>query len=131
MGEFYADMRQTAIDLLAPASEGGLGQGSIALVRLVPGPPPANEWNPPADPTREVTPLDGAARGVGKELIGAPIETGGQIVATDLIAIVAPWDGEYDPADAVELDGKPVTVLSVKNIPAVGTVCAVQFVLRQ
>ncbi len=130
MADFYDEMRQTAIDLLAPTSEDGLGQGSIALVRYVPGPAPANPWDAPSEPTREVTPLNGAARGVGKELIGAPVETGGQIVATDLVIIVAPWDGAYEPADVLELDGKPVTVLSIKNIPAVGIVCAVQFVVR-
>lgn len=131
MGDFYDDMRQTAIDLLAPTSEGGLGQGKIELVRLVPGAPPVNPWDPPAAPTRQVTELDGAARGAGKELIGAPVETGGQIVATDLVVIVAPWGGSYEPADVLEIDGEPVTVLSIKNIPEAGTVCAIQFVARR
>lgn len=131
MGDFYDDMAQASRELLAPTSAGGLGQGKIELVRLVPGAPPVNSWDPPATPTRQVTPLDGAARGVGKELIGAPVETGGQIVASDIVAIVAPWGGEYDPTDVLEIDGEPVTVLSVKNIPEAGTVCAVQFVARQ
>ena len=131
MGNFYADMRQTAIDLLAPTDEGGLGQGDIQLVRYVPGAPPANPWDPPAPSTRTVTPLDGAARGVGKELIGTPVETGGQIVATDLQVIVAPWGGSYDPGDVIEIDGTPVTVLKIENIPAAGTVCAIRFVVRR
>jgi len=130
MGEFYADMRQTAIDLLAPTSEGGLGQGSIALVRYTPGTPGPHPWSPPPVPTRVVTPLDGAASGVAKELIGAPVETGGQIVATDKQVIVAPWGGAYEPGDVLELDRVPVTVLKINNIPAVGTVCAVKFVVR-
>lgn len=131
MADFYDRMRGTAIRLLAPTNEGGLGQGSITLVRYVDGPPPANPWDPPSSPTRQVTPLDGAARGVGKELIGAPVETGGQIVATDLQAIVAPWGGAYEPGDVLELDTKPVTILKVDNIPAVGTVCAIRFVVRR
>lgn len=131
MGDFYADMRQTAIDLLAPTDEGGLGQGEIKLVRYVPGAAPANAWDPPSPPTRQVTPLAGAARGVGKELIDTPVQTGGKIIATDLQVIVAPWGGAYDPGDVLELDGKPVTVLKISNIPAAGTVCAVHFVVRQ
>lgn len=128
---FYEDMAQTARDLLAPTDAGGLGQGTIALVRYVPGAPSANPWDPPATPSREVTVLDGAARGVGKELIGAPVETGGQIVATDLQVIVAPWDGEYAAGQVLEIDGAPVTVLKVENIPAAGPVCAVRFVVRR
>lgn len=131
MGDFYADMAQAARELLAPTDEGGFGQGSIQLVRYVAGAPGANPWDPPSAPTRTVTPLNGAARGVGKELVGLPVETGGQIVATDLQVIVAPWGGSYDPGYVLEIDGAPVTVLSVRNIPAAGTVCAVRFVVRR
>lgn len=130
MGDFYQDMRQTAIDLLAPTDEGGLGQGKIELVRYVEGAAPANSWDPPSPPSRVVTPLDGAASGVSKELIGAPVETGGQIVATDRQVIVAPWGGAYEPGDVLELDDVPVTILKIINIPAVGTVCAIKFVVR-
>lgn len=130
MGEFYSDMAQMARELLAPTSKGGLGQGTIELVRYLDGPPPANPWDPPAQPERDITVLDGVARGVGKELIGAPVENGGQVVATDLVVIVAPWGGEYQPADTLEIDGAPVTVLRVENIPAAGIVCAVRFLVR-
>jgi hypothetical protein len=131
VADFYADMAEAARELLAPTSEGGLGQGTIQLVRYVEGPPPANPWEPPPPPSRQVTALDGAASGVSKELVGLPVETGGQIVATDLQVIVAPWGGEYDPGDVLEIDGAPVTVLSVRNIPAAGTTCAVRFLVRR
>lgn len=131
MGDFYAEMAQAARDLLAPTDEGGLGQGTIQLVAYVPGAPGANPWDPPAPPSRQVTELNGAARGVSKELIGAPVETGGQIVATDLQVVVAPWDGEYEPGQVLELDAIPVTILKVENIPAAGTVCAVRFLVRR
>ncbi|WP_305096475.1 hypothetical protein [Croceibacterium aestuarii] len=131
MADFYTEMAGVAQELLAPTSEGGLGQGAIELVRYVEGPPPANSWDPPSPPSRQVTPLDGAASGVAKELIGLPVETGGQIVATDPQVIVAPWGGSYDPGDVLEIDGAPVTVLRVQNIPAAGTVCAVRFVVRR
>ncbi|SNT19634.1 hypothetical protein [Sphingopyxis indica] len=131
MSEFYADMRQMATELLAPTSEGGLGQGSIEIVREVPGAPGANPWDPPAPSTYARIPLDGAARGVAKELIGAPVETGGQIVATDLMVIVSVWGGAYEPGDVLEIDGAPVTVLKVDNIPAAGPPCAIRFVVRR
>lgn len=128
---FYERMRATATRLLAPTDEGGLGQGKIDLVRYVPGAPGADSWDPPTEPTREVTPLDGAARGVGKELIGAPVETGGQIVATDEQVIVAPWGGSVEPGQVLEIDGLPVTILKIENIPAAGITCAVRFVVRR
>lgn len=131
MADFYDDMAQMARELLAPTSEGGLGQGVIELVTYTPGAAGPDPWSPPAEPTRNATVLDGVARGVGKELIGTPVENGGQIVATDLIATVAPWGGEIDPAQVLEIDGSPVTILSVEDIPAAGTVCAVQMVVRK
>lgn len=131
MADIYDDFAEMSRELLAPTSEDGFGQGEIALVRYVDGPAPANPWDPPAAQEREVTILNGAARGVGKEMVGTPIENGGQIIASDLVVIAAPWGGEYEPADVLQIDGKPVTVLSVKNIPEAGTVCLVQFVARR
>jgi hypothetical protein len=116
--------------LLRPTSQNGLGQGKIELVRLTPGTPPVNPWDPPTAPTLTKTTLNGAATGVGKELVGTPVAVGNAIVATDLSVIVAPWGGAYDPADKLELDGKPVTILKVENIPAVGTVSAIRFIVR-
>lgn len=131
MPDIYTRMRATAQRLLAPTSQGGLGQGTIELVRYIAGVPGRDPWSPPSPPEREVTVLDGAARGVGKELIGAPVETGGQIVATDLTVIVAPWGGTVEPADVLEIDGTPVTILKVENIPAAGIICAHKFVVRR
>jgi hypothetical protein len=131
MADFYVEMAQATRELLAPTSEGGLGQGEIALVAYIDGPAPANPWDPPALPERDITLLDGAARGVAKELIGAPVENGGQIVATDLQVIVAPWGGTYQPGQVLEIDGSPVTILKIDNIPAAGPVCAIRFLVRQ
>lgn len=106
------------------------GQGVIQLVRYTPGADPVDPWSPPLPPVRTVIPITGAARGVSKELIGTPVDTGGQIVGTDLMVITPPIVGGYDPADVLEIDGKPVTILSVQNIPAAGTVSAVRFIVR-
>lgn len=131
MLDFYDEMADVTRELLAPTSEGGLGQGSIELIRYIGTAEPANAWDPPTPQEREITVLDGAANGVGKQLVGTPVETGGQIVATDLQVIVAPWGGEYEPGNVLELDGSPVTVLDVRNLPAVGTTCAIRFVVRR
>jgi hypothetical protein len=131
MVDTYTRLRATAQRLLAPTSEGGLGQGTIELVRYLSDAEPANPWDPPAPPSRDITVLDGVARGVGKELVGASVENGGQIAATDLQVIVAPWIGSYELGDVLEIDGSPVTVLKAENVPAAGTVCVVRFVVRR
>lgn len=128
MASIYDRGAALATRLLAPDR---MGQGTITLVRYGPAPTPTNPWDAPQPGARIETPLNGAARGVSKELIGAPVENGGQVVATDLMVIVAPFAGGYDPADIVEIDGKPVTILSVSNIPAAGTVCAVRLIVRR
>lgn len=130
-GDFYAEMAGVARDLLAPTDEGGLGQGEIALVRYVPGEAGPEPWSPPAQPERDITVLDGAARGVSAELVGTPVENGGKIIATDLSVIVAPWAGEYTAGDVLTVDDTPVTVLKVERIPAAGITCAVRFLVRR
>ena len=129
MSDFYAVMAAMTAELLAPTGDGGLGQGSIVLVRYTPGEEPENEWEPPTEPTRSERTLAGAVKGVSKELVGTQAGNTA-IVASDLEVIVAPFAGEYDPADVLEIDGTPVTVLSVRNIPAAGTVAAVKFIVR-
>lgn len=131
MPDIYTRMRSTARRLLAPTDQGGYGQGEITLVRYAAPPADPNPWSPPSPAIRRLTKLDAVARGVGKELVGTPVDNGGQIVATDLVLIVSPWDGQYEPGDVIEIDGTAVTVLSVRNIPAAGTVCAIQFVVRR
>lgn len=129
MSDFYSDMASVTADLLAPTSEGGLGQGEIKLVRYTAGADPAEPWMPPTEPTRTELTLAGAAKGVSEKFIGT--QAGGEtIVASDLEVIVAPFAGGYDPGDVLEIDGAAVTVLSVQNIPATGTAAAVRFICR-
>lgn len=132
MADFYAEMAAFSNEILAPTSQGGLGQGVIKLVRYTPATPdPGEPWKPPLSPTRTETLLKGAARGVSKELVGSEAAPGVQINATDLTVIVAPWGGTYDTADVIEIDGSPVTVLRYDNIPAAGTVSAIRFIVRR
>jgi len=127
MADFYESMRQTAEDLLSPTSQNGLGQGNIVLSRQssVPG---ANPWDPPVTTTTTET-LKGAVRGVSKELIG--VEVGGTVVlASDRQAICAPPSMGYTAGDTLVVDGFPVIIISVQNIPAAGITSAVRFVIR-
>lgn len=127
MADFYSEMAQMATELLAPTSEGGLGQGSIVLSRQssVSG---TNPWDPPVTTTQEET-LRGAVRGVSKELIG--VEVGGTVVlASDRQAICAPPSMGYTAGDTLVVDGVPVHIVAVQNIPAAGTVSAVRFIIR-
>lgn len=129
MPDFYTELGQVVTELLSPTSLGGLGQGSITLVKYT-AVAPAEPWLPSPSPTETRVSLLGAARGVGKDLIGAPVENGGQIVATDLMVIVAPFAGGVDPTDVLEIDGAPVTILSVQRVPEAGITSAWKFVVR-
>ena len=130
MADIFSDMAAVATELLAPASEGGFGSGTIKLVRLVAGAAPANEWDPPGPPTRQEILLRANAFGVHSNLVGTEASPGVAILATDKRVISAPIPGGYRPADLMEIDGKPVTILQVKNIVGAGTTSAIQFLVR-
>jgi hypothetical protein len=131
VSDIYTRMAGVSQRLLRPASEGGMGQGTIVLVQYTPGPPPTQPWEPPSAPVPVRTPLDGAVRGVGKELIGTAADNGTVIEAGDLQVIVAPWGGSAAPGDVLELDGSPATIMKVQAIPAVGITAAVKMVVRR
>lgn len=127
MTDFYESMRRTAEELLAPTSQGGLGQGSIVLSRQS-STPGANPWDPPVTTPKTET-LNGAVRGVSKELIG--VEMGGTVIlASDRQAICAPPSMGYTAGDTLVVDGVPVHILAVQNIPAAGVTSAVKFFIR-
>lgn len=130
MGDFYEEMAVMARELLAPTSQGGLGQGTLAIVRRVPT-APVNEWEqPPVTEVIEV--LNGAVRGVSSQLVfsGNLGAAGPVILSTDLSATCTPPSIPYQPGDAFTIDGRPVMVIRVDNIPAAGTAVAVRFILR-
>lgn len=129
MADFYAEMATMARDLLAPTSAGGLGQGQIVLTRIIQGTPdPATPWIPPTEAQESET-IRGAVRGVSKELVGT--EVGGTVlVASDRQAICEVPAMAYTAGDILSIDGVPVMILSVSNIPAAGVASAVRFVIR-
>ncbi len=129
MADFYAEMAAMTRELLAPTSQGGLGQGVITLTRSTPGiPDPEASWEPVEPITQTIT-IKGAVRGVSKELIGT--EVGGAVIlASDRQAICEVPSIEYTAGDVLSVDGKPVHVINVQNIPAAGLTSAVRFIIR-
>ncbi|MET0375648.1 MAG: hypothetical protein ABW128_15500 [Rhizorhabdus sp.] len=130
MPDFFDEMATVATDLLLPSDQGGLGAraGAVSFVRLTEV-PAVEEWDVPTY-TQATLDVRAQAFGVRKELIGTPTETGGAIVASDIYVIAERIPGGRQPTDLIFLDGKPVTILSAKDIPAVGTVSAHRFIVR-
>lgn len=125
-------MAATASRLLKPSDQGGLGArtGSIKYVRVAPGPPPANPWDPPSTSARTELPVRAQAFGISQKLVGTPIENTA-LIATDLYVICERIPDGYQPGDAIEIDGKDVTILSVQRIPDAGTISAIKFIVRK
>lgn len=129
MADFYAEMAQMARDLLAPTSQGGLGQGKIELTRVTPGVvDPDRPWDP-VEPITQTEPVRGAVRGISKELVGT--ELGGTVLlASDRVAICEVPSITYTAGDVLTVDGRPVHVIAFEKIPAAGVTSAVKFFLR-
>ena len=129
MSDFYSQMGRVASELLAPTSQNGLGQGDVVLSRKIPGTPDLSQPWLPVEDTYERETLRAAVRGVSKELVGT--EAGGTIIlASDRQAICAPIAMGYTAGDTLIVDGVPVHIVSVSNIPAAGVVSAVRFLIR-
>jgi|SRR5690625_2120310 len=129
MADFYAEMATMTRELLAPTSAGGLGQGRITLTRLTPGTPdPDAPWEP-VEPLKQTVELRGAVRGIDSRLVGT--ERGSTVLlSSDREAICEVPPMEYQPGDVLAVDGVPVHVIAVENIPAAGVTSAVRFTIR-
>lgn len=129
MADFYEEMADMTRELLAPTSEGGLGQGIITLTRSTSGTPdPDRPWEP-VEPTRQTERLNGAVRGVDSRLVGT--EAGGSVIlSSDRVATCTVPAMGYQAGDTLSVDGAPVHILSVENIPAAGTTTAAKFIIR-
>lgn len=127
MADFYSQMAEMTRDLLAPTSQGGLGQGEIKLSRTTTI-PPVNPWDVPE--TKQVTiNIKGAVRGIDTKLVG--VEMGGTVLlASDRVAITEVPSIDYRAGDTLTVDGKPVVVIDVEKIPAAGVASAVKFYIR-
>lgn len=128
MADFYTEMAAMTRGLLAPTSQGGLGQGEIVLTRKTPGTPGANPWEP-VEPVTQAETLRGAVRGVSQRLVGT--EMGGTVIlASDRQAICEVPQMQYQAGDTLSVDGAPVHIIAFERIPAAGTTSAVRFTIR-
>ena len=129
MADFYSELAAVAAQMLAPTSQGGLGQGQIVLTHSVPGAPnPATPWEP-VEPTVTTETLKGAARGVDARLVGT--EVGGTVVlASDKQVTCAPPTIAFTAGDTLTIDGVPMHIIAVEKKPAAGTTVAVKFLVR-
>lgn len=129
MPDIYTQLAAVAAQMLAPTSQGGMGQGQIVLTHSVPGAPnPATPWEP-VEPTVTTETLKGAARGVDARIVGT--EVGGTVVlASDKQVTCAPPTIAYTPGDTLTIDGVPMHIIAVEKKPAAGTTVAVKFLVR-
>ena len=128
MADFYTEMAAMTRGLLAPTSQGGLGQGEIVLTRKTPGTPGPNPWDP-VEPVTQAETLRCAVRGVSQRLVGA--EMGGTVIlASDRQAICEVPQMQYQAGDTLSVDGTPVHIIAFERIPAAGTTSAVRFTIR-
>lgn len=126
---FYDEMAAMVRDLTKPDTQGGLGQGKIVLIHLLPGvQDPSKPWEP-VSPIESPEEIQGAVRGVGSKLVGTEVN-GVVLNISDRIAITEVPKIPYTAGDKFSVDGKIVTVLDVQNIPAAGTTAAVRFIIR-
>lgn len=117
---FYEDMAGIASEVLAEFK-----QGSITLTKTVPGEPdPSTPWIP-GEPVEVTYSIDATAKAVSEEFIN-----GTTIVATDIEIVSAVFGADPDPADQMEIEGRPMTTIKVMRIPAAGTVVAWRFIVR-
>ena len=126
--DLYSRTAAVSARLLAPTSEGGLGQGVVILTRVTPGVPGPNPWDP-VTPTTQTETLRAAVRGVDRRLVGTSVGDA-VILASDRQVICSPPVLEYQPGDTIAVDGVPVHMISVENLPAAGTRSAVKFLIR-
>ncbi len=106
-----------ARELLAPESDGGLGQGVVELRRIV-ATPGANPWDPPTEAATTYT-LKAAV-----ERLHQRYENGALIIETgDMVTFAVP---AVVPAvtDLLVIDGTERVITNLTPIPGAGTVVA-------
>lgn len=128
MADLYAEMKLVVDQLLSPTSQGGLGQVGVRIARRVEV-TPENSWDMPTYTTVFET-LKAAAKGVSKQMVGAFGINGVVIVGTDLeITCAVPLSG-IDVGDTIEVNGKAVTLLLLRALPAAGPPVGYKLIVR-
>ena len=139
MADFYDEMAEMASEMLSPTSEGGLGQGTVVLIRRAPGPRNDLEpWNPPS-PTEHRETLKAAVSIIQSRFSSSAGYMGETtILEGDLQAVAAvpkaiDWipGGSDNATFYLQLDGgNEIPIIQVSTIPEAGTPVAVIFIAR-
>lgn len=120
MSDFYSELSGVATEVLTEFK-----QGVVTLTRAGTSTPGANSWDPPTESDPVTYTLSAVAKGVSKEFID-----GTAIVATDLQVTCAVPPVAPLMTDAIEVDGRGVTILRIDAIPPAGTPVAYRLFLR-
>ena len=131
---FYEEMQAMARELLAPDAAGGLGQGTVVLIRTTPGTPNPSEPWVPVTPTTQSETLRAAVSGAlpsGQQ--AQEFADGVTILSTDVKVIAAIPAMEWRMGAGVlslTIDGRPATIVRARGIPEAGTAAAVEYIAR-
>lgn len=129
VSDFYIDMASMVSGLLSPTSQGGLGQGSLAIISITPGEIDDDVPWMPVETTEATVALKGVVRGVDRELIGT--EAGGIIIqASDRVVFCAVPETLPQAGESCTIDGVATNILSVSYIPAAGIPAAMRLIVR-
>lgn len=138
MADFYEEMAGVAAEMLAPASEGGLGQTGVVLIRKRTAPPdPLKPWER-AEVTEELETLKAAVSGAVSSSAGGALGfgvTGFAMLATDKVVVAAvpamDWRMDGEGVLSVSVNDQRTAVVYVEAVPEAGTPVVIKFVLRE
>ena len=109
----YSDLAAMTVDLLAPDTAGGLGQGAIVIVRIAPG------VINPASPETPVGPVETLATVNQIAIPKAEYRSGETVIQTDTAYMITPPPFDPKPGDLVRIAG--VTVGAVVHVERLGS----------
>lgn len=115
---FYEEIQAFASETLAE-----FRQGTVTLTRTPIT--PETGWGEPTYGTPVVYTLDAVVRAVEDKFVD-----GTTVYATDRQVMCGVLPVEILPGDALEIDGKAVTIVKTMRIPAAGTAVAWRFIVR-
>lgn len=134
MADFYADMAKMATDLLAPTSDGGLGQGIVQLMRIRIGEKP-NDWTD-APEFESLWTIRAAVKRLHQRYENGVliIETGDQLIVSPTAVLTKLENDSVNPpqevpfaprnGDILVIDGVNRAIDNITPIPGAGTVSA-------
>lgn len=148
MAGFYDEMRDMARELLAPESDGGLGQGVLKVVRTEQAEMPVDwpTWEPwEGTITKRTYRIYGAVSGVAKELVDGVtiLASDMMLICADRMTLIETKVGDDAPVasstevsfdlavgEIVNIDGAPFTTMQRVPIPGAGVKAAHKYVVR-